>query len=342
MKNYSVRSSSFDIRLSNQFTCLNPSGDARRNKSANPLRVRNGDGMKKLEQGGHSSKPSIPKNHQEEKPRRNINQHPDTAHDQKSKRPATAAKIGNVEFLIILVRSFPDLLCQVDESYGSLFHIAITYRQESVFNLIYEIGVMTENITTYIDKDGNNMLHFAAKLGPSDQLNTLSIAAVQMQHELLWYNKVGKIVPPSYVNMKNSNGETPLDIFEREHKYLQEKGEKWMKQTANNCILVATLIATVVFAAAFTVPGGNDQITEKPILLKSNWFTIFFISDAIAMVFSSTSILVFMSILTSRYREEDFVKIIPLLLLFGLGVLFVSIAGDGSSIQCNLLFGILH
>ncbi|XP_059435440.1 uncharacterized protein LOC132168466 [Corylus avellana] len=43
--------------------------------------------MKKLEQGGHSSKPSIPKSPRLEKPRRNINQHPDIAHDQKSERP---------------------------------------------------------------------------------------------------------------------------------------------------------------------------------------------------------------------------------------------------------------
>jgi hypothetical protein len=43
------------------------------------------------------------------------------------------------------------------------------------------------------------------------------------------------------------------------HKDLQKDGEKWMKDTANYCMLVATLIATVIFAIAFTVPGGNNQ-----------------------------------------------------------------------------------
>jgi hypothetical protein len=127
--------------------------------------------------------------------------------------------------------------------------------------------------------------------------------------------------------MKNDKRLTPTELFKNEHAKLQDEGEKWTKQTANNCILVATLVATVVFAAAFTVPGGNDQTTGKPILLKSNWFTIFFISDAIALVFSSTSILIFLSILTSRYKEEDIFKSIPLRLLFGLAALFVSIAG---------------
>jgi hypothetical protein len=145
--------------------------------------------------------------------------------------------------------------------------------------------------------------------------------------------------------MKNSKGETPKDIFKKEHKDLQEKGEKWMKETANNCMLVATLIATVVFAATFTVPGGNNQEagkpdTGKPLLLKSNWFTLFFISDTIALVFSSTSILIFLSILTSRYREDDFLKSIPLRLLSGLAALFISIAGMVSafSATCFLVY----
>ena len=109
-----------------------------------------------------------------------------------------AAKVGNVEFLIIIIRSFPDLLWQlIDEEYGiSLFHIAIMYRQDSVFNLIYEIGVMKEKIITYVAKrcssildiaEGDNMLHIAGKLAPLDRLNTKSTEALQIQQELLWF-----------------------------------------------------------------------------------------------------------------------------------------------------------
>jgi len=99
-----------------------------------------------------------------------------------------------------------------------------------------------------------------------------------------------------------------------------------MKDTANYCMLVATLITTVVFAAAFTVPGGNNQETGTPFFLKNNWFLVFFISDAVAMLSSSTSILIFLSILTSRYAEENFLKALPKRLLFGLTTLFISIA----------------
>jgi hypothetical protein len=134
-------------------------------------------------------------------------------------------------------------------------------------------------------------------------------------------------VPLSYVNMKNFEGETPKEIFIKRHTYLQKDGEKWMKDTANYCMLVATLIATVIFAAAFTVPGGSNQETGTPIFLRSNWFMVFFISDTIALYSSSTSIAIFLSILTSRYTEEDFYRSLPSKLVFGLATLFISMAG---------------
>jgi magnesium-transporting ATPase (P-type) len=133
--------------------------------------------------------------------------------------------------------------------------------------------------------------------------------------------------------VKNYRGKTPKDLFTKTHEKLHKDGEKWMRGTAMHCMLVATLIATVVFAAIFTVPGGNQQEEGKhqeegtPILLKHNWFLVFFISDSIALLSSSTSILIFLSILTSRYTERDFVSSLPRRLMFGLTALFISIVG---------------
>ena len=99
-----------------------------------------------------------------------------------------AAKVGNVEFLIILARSYPYLIWQQDENKMSIFHIAILYRQESVFNLIYEIGSGKNSLASYATlKAKENMLHLAGKLAPSDRLNIVSGAALQMQRELLWF-----------------------------------------------------------------------------------------------------------------------------------------------------------
>ena len=129
------------------------------------------------------------------------------------------------------------------------------------------------------------------------------------------------------MNKKNSEKQTPKEIFKKAHEDLQKHGEKWLKYTANNCMLVATLIATVIFAAAFTVPGGSYQDKGTPIFLRRNWFIVFFISDAIALCSSSISIIIFLSILTSRYTEDDFLKSLPSKLLFGLATLFISMTG---------------
>ncbi|XP_059438691.1 ankyrin repeat-containing protein ITN1-like isoform X2 [Corylus avellana] len=239
-----------------------------------------------------------------------------------------AAKVGNVEFIIILTHSYPDLIWQQDKNKMSIFHFAILYRQESVLNLIYEIGASKDSLTSSATEDyKENMLHLAGKLAPSDRLNIVSGAALQMQRELLWFKEIEKIVPHTYVNRVNSKGQTPKEIFTKEHINLQKEGEKWMKDTANYCMLVTTLIATVIFAAAFTVPGGNNQDTGTPILLRSNWLIVFFISDAIALCSSLTSTIIFLSILTSRYAEDDFLKSLPTKLMLGLATLFISMAG---------------
>jgi hypothetical protein len=125
--------------------------------------------------------------------------------------------------------------------------------------------------------------------------------------------------------MRDSEGRTPRMLFTEEHKSLLKAGEGWMKDTASSCMLVATLITTVMFAAIFTVPGGNNN-TGTPIFLKSKQFIIFTISDALALFSSVTSILMFLSILTSRYAEEDFLEILPKRLIIGLATLFFSIA----------------
>ncbi|CAL5410513.1 unnamed protein product [Camellia sinensis] len=252
----------------------------------------------------------------------------------------TAAELGIVEFITVLIRSYPDLLWKVDDQSRSIFHVAVAHRQEKIFNLIYEIGALKDLIAAYKDENNVNMLHLAGKLAPSNRLKTDSGAALQLRRELQWFKEVEKIVQPLYTEMKDSEGRTPHILFTEEHKALMREGEKWMKDTASSCMVVATLIATVMFAAAFTVPGGNDNDTGRPILLSEMSFMVFAISDALALFSSATSLLIFLSILTSRYAEEDFLDSLPRKLILGLATLFISIATMMTSF-CATLFIVL-
>lgn len=135
-----------------------------------------------------------------------------------------------------------------------------------------------------------------------------------------------KSLHPYSRKQENKDGKTPEMVFTEEHKSLKAEGEKWLKDTANSCTLAAALIATVVFAAAFTVPGGNQENSGTPFFSNDWAFIIFAISDSISLFTSTTSLLMFVSILTSRYAEEDFLHTLPKRLIIGLGTLFVSIS----------------
>ncbi|KAF6146996.1 hypothetical protein GIB67_036715 [Kingdonia uniflora] len=54
-----------------------------------------------------------------------------------------------------------------------------------------------------------------------------------------------------------------------------------MKDTSTSCMGLATLIATIMFSAAFTVPDGNNSDQGIPIFLQANSFMVFAVSDAI-------------------------------------------------------------
>ena len=125
---------------------------------------------------------------------------------------------------------------------------------------------------------------------------------------------------------RNEEGMTPAQQFTKDHKELGLAGEKWMKDTATSCTVVGALIVTIMFAAAFTVPGGTDQDTGFPMFLHKKIFMLFVLSDAISLFSSTTSVLMFLGILTSRYAEEDFLESLPKKMIIGLSTLFFSIA----------------
>ncbi|MED6159259.1 hypothetical protein PIB30_040631 [Stylosanthes scabra] len=133
-------------------------------------------------------------------------------------------------------------------------------------------------------------------------------------------------MPPMLIKSTNSEGLTASELFTKEHTKLRKDAESWMKSTAENCMLIATVIATGVFTSAISIPGGVDGNKGKPNYLNiTPAFLAFAISDATAFISSAAAILIFLSILVSRYTEYDFYKSLPLKLIFGLVALFCSI-----------------
>ncbi|KVH99818.1 Ankyrin repeat-containing protein [Cynara cardunculus var. scolymus] len=235
-----------------------------------------------------------------------------------------AAEMGNTKFVIELIRKYPDLIWKQNDNRQSIFHVAVSHRRASIYNLLYEIGSMKDFITSLKDHEGNNMLHLVGKKIEKNQPQDVPGVAFQLQRELLWFKEVESIIPANIKNQKNMAGQTPHELFTDTHKALVSEAEKWMKGTASQCMVVAALIATMVFAVAFTIPGGYNQHDGLPMFLHEGSFIVFVVLDAISLIPSSTSILMFLSILTSRYSQNDFLEPLPNKLMAGLATLFLS------------------
>ncbi|XP_002509752.3 uncharacterized protein LOC8265453 isoform X1 [Ricinus communis] len=238
----------------------------------------------------------------------------------------TAIRRGVIEVVVEMIKANSTLLTVVDRNLRGILMLAVAHRQEKVFSLVYVLDTYKYMLISGIDKDKNNLLHIAANLAPSRRLDRISGAALQMQRELQWYKEVESIVSPLSKEYLNILEQRPTEIFSQSHIQLVADGEKWMKETATSCSVVGALIITIMFTAAFTVPGGNNQESGFPVFLHEKSFIIFIISDAISLFASSTSVLMFLGVLTSRYAEEDFLKSLPTKLIIGLSTLFVSIA----------------
>lgn len=152
---------------------------------------------------------------------------------------------------------------------------------------------------------------------------------------LLFLQEVEKHVEPIYRDALNKDHKTPRMVFTEEHKDLLDEGEAWMKDTSSSSTVVGTLVVTMAFAAAFTVPGGNNS-NGLPLFLSDGIFLVFMVSDAIALFASTTSVLMFLAILTSRYAEEDFFYALPKRMMIALVSLFLSLAATMIAFSATL------
>lgn len=119
------------------------------------------------------------------------------------------------------------------------------------------------------------------------------------------------MVRPSFREMKNLDYKTPRESFNMKHKELMKIGEQWMKCTAKSCMLLAILIAIVMFVAAFNLFTGNEGKTGTPTPFKETSIRVFAVADAISF--------------SSPFAESDFLRLLPLKLIVGLSALFISI-----------------
>ncbi|XP_028763066.1 uncharacterized protein LOC114721404 [Neltuma alba] len=228
-----------------------------------------------------------------------------------------AAKEGNAEFVLRVSKEIPQVY--LTPTLLSCFEEALKYRQAEVFSLIHGFRFKHGLVTSKIDVGRNTLLHKAAGKAPNHVLNRVYSPLLQMQNELQWFKEVESLTPRTIRGIRNKDNKTAREIFTEEHRELLKEGENWIKATATSYSLIGILIVTIMFTAAYAFREENDQNPGYPL------FKVSLFSTISSLLSSSTSVLIFLAVLSSQYSEENFLKAIPSCLLWGLFFLFISI-----------------
>ena len=107
-------------------------------------------------------------------------------------------------------------------------------------------------------------------------------------------------------NHLNNNKKTAEELFATTNEQLHQDAKEWLMRTTENCTILSVFIATVSFAAAYTIPGGHNHDTGIPLLRSRPFFAVFFIADVISITLALTSVGIFFAILTSSFPLEKF------------------------------------
>ena len=116
-----------------------------------------------------------------------------------------------------------------------------------------------------------------------------------------------KCRPVKKSNNKKKDGDDCNKDSDNKDKGGDEHENAVIKSLEELHLVVATLIATVTFAAGFTLPGGTIQEGEHqgtPILKHNPAFQAFIVTDTIAMVLSSTAVLIHLLLPLSPWKSS--------------------------------------
>ncbi|KAI3827109.1 hypothetical protein L1987_01173 [Smallanthus sonchifolius] len=177
-----------------------------------------------------------------------------------------AVKNNTPEVIRQITQIFPQSVWTTNICGYSLSQLSIMNRCEDVYNfLVHEVTHDKHLHNTRVDKEGNNLLHLAGELAPTDKLNMVKGAALQMQRELQWFQEVRKLMRPKEREAKNTRHETPIMVFRKEHKELRQEEEDFLYKLPLRLILglvmllmsVATMM--IAFNATLYILFGQEK-----------------------------------------------------------------------------------
>ncbi|GMY16798.1 isoform 4 of serine/threonine-protein phosphatase 6 regulatory ankyrin repeat subunit a [Fagus crenata] len=233
-----------------------------------------------------------------------------------------AAKNGITELVKKTLESFPVAMYDLDQHKMNIVLSAVEHKQPHVYELLLSLknkNVIKESIFFEVDSEGNSALHLAAK--KANFIWPVPGAASQMQWEIKWFEYIKKSMQERFLLLPNKKGKTPEEVFTEEHVDVVKEGGQWLSNTSNACLVVAGLFVTVTFSMSSIVPDSVKQANKDNKASK-----ILAGSSFVSFCASLIAVVMFLAILTSGYREKDFLYSLLSKLLLDLTAFHVSIA----------------
>ncbi|XP_035545161.1 uncharacterized protein LOC118348223 [Juglans regia] len=249
-----------------------------------------------------------------------------------------AATDGIVEIVDEILQQHPQAIEHLSKDEENILHVAISHRQLEVFRYLKKMDVILRcRLVSRLNVRGYTILHQVADIKNSREGNETAVGpAFELREELKWFEHVQKIMPPHYTLHRDNDGRTASELFREQHAPLLKEAKKWLKDTTGSCSTVAILVAGVVFAAAYSVPGGTNE-SGIPRSIHPPIYMVFTITDIIALVSSLTSVVLFLMITSSPLEQEYFHNNIPRKLMIGFSFLFFSMILAMISFSASLL-----
>ncbi|RDX95421.1 Ankyrin repeat-containing protein, partial [Mucuna pruriens] len=231
-----------------------------------------------------------------------------------------AVKGQNLEVVEELIKAEPSSINMVDNKGNTPLHIATRKGRAQIVNLLLK---QKEGVTSVVNRSGETALDTAEKTGNED------VKTILLEHGV----QSAKTIKPAQdkaVTTAHELKQTVSDIKHEVHHQLEHTRQtrkrvqgiakrinKMHAEGLNNAInsttVVAVLIATVAFAAIFTVPGqfvdDPENIPPGMTLGEANIapqapFIIFFVFDSIALFISLAVVVVQTSVVIIESKAK--------------------------------------
>ncbi|KAJ0969506.1 hypothetical protein J5N97_022383 [Dioscorea zingiberensis] len=174
------------------------------------------------------------------------------------------AQMGFYDFVEQILKACPESAQYKDLEGKNVLQVAITHGHEKIVKII--INMITRSnpmlpsslLSDQDNKAKNTILHYAAETTIDDEGPPM-----QMFYELKWFERVEKLVPKDMLYSINMGGRTGQELFKEKHIDMVKSGKQQLMELGKTC---ASLMAAVVFASSFSIPGEKDN-NHNPVFI---------------------------------------------------------------------------